>query len=228
MPSKVLQFWAGLAALLVGGRMCHTRILWEGDTLPLAAAAQMLHGKALYGGIWFDKPPLVAAFHLLCGAVDGWPLRLLGALYAVLACWLIFELARRLWSAREGFWAAGLLAFYLTFGVASAVIPVASDLMLLAPHLAAVWMAMDRRPFASGLLVGVAFAVSPKAVFVAAVCALWYPAGIPMMAAGFAVASGVSAAWLWGTGSLAAYINEVWVWGRLYAASSPFDAPWRN
>ena len=55
--------------------MCHVRILWEGDTLPLAAAGQMLHGKALYRDIWFDKPPLVPVFYLLSGARDGWALR---------------------------------------------------------------------------------------------------------------------------------------------------------
>jgi hypothetical protein len=58
-------FFATLFALLVASRLCHLRILWEGDTLPLAAAQQMLHGKTIYRDIWYDKPPLVAAFHLL-------------------------------------------------------------------------------------------------------------------------------------------------------------------
>ena len=40
--------------------------------------------------------------------------------------------------------------------------PVASDLLMLAPHLAAVWMAYRRRPFWSGVLAGVAFWISPK------------------------------------------------------------------
>ncbi len=188
----------------------------------------MLHGKALYREIWFDKPPLVAAFHLLCGAADGWPLRLLDAAYALLACWLAYRLATRLWSHREGFWAAGLLAFFLTFDIPSAVIPVASDMLMLAPHLAAVWMAQAKRPFWSGILAGVAFAVSPKAVFVLAVCGLWYPGGIPALAAGFAAAGAAAGAWLLGTGSLGAYFDEVWRWGRLYAASTPVAAPWRN
>jgi hypothetical protein len=220
--------FALLAALLVAGRLCHIHILWEGDTLPLAAAAQMLHGKALYREIWFDKPPLVPVFYLLCGARPGWALRLEDALYALLACWIAYRFARDLWSEREGLWAAGLLGLFLVFGFPSAVIPVASDLMMLAPHLAAVWMAYRRRPFWSGALAAVAFWISPKGLMVAAVCALWDPAGIAWMAAGFAAVSGAVAAWLGASGALGPYWQEVWQWGRLYAASTFVEAPARN
>ena len=217
-----------LAVLLVTTRLCHTGILWEGDALPMAAADQMLHGKALYRGIWFDKPPLVPAFYLLSDARPGWPVRLEDALYALLACWIAYRFARDLWSEREGLWAAGLLGFFLVFDFPSAVIPVASDLLMLAPHLAAVWMAWRRRAFWSGALAGVAFWISPKGLFVAAVCAAWYPAGIASMAAGFATVSGLAATWLAGTGSLAAWWQEVWVWGRLYAGSPFAEAPLQN
>ncbi len=208
--------------------MCHVAILWEGDTLPLAAAQQMADGKALYRDVWYDKPVLVPAVHVLWGARPGWPLRLGNALYALLACWIAFRFARDLWSEREGVWAAGLLGFFLIFDLPSAVIPVASDLMMLAPHLAAVWMAWKRRPLWSGVWAGVAFWVSPKGLFVAAVCALWNPAGIPLMAAGFAAVSGAMAAWLWSSGALGAYWEEVWKWGRLYAGSPAVESPVRN
>jgi hypothetical protein len=220
--------FAVLAALLVGGRLCHTHILWEGDTLPLAAAAQLAHGKALYRDIWYDKPPLVPAFYLLSGAQAGWALRVEDALYALLACWLAYRFARDLWSEREGLWAAGLLGFFLVFDFSSAVIPVASDLLMLAPHLAAVWMAHRRRPFWSGALAAAAFWISPKGLLVAAVCALWEPAGIAWIAAGFAAASAAMAGWLGATGALGAYWEEVWVWGRLYAGSSPVAAAGRE
>ena len=217
-----------LAALLVGGRLCHESILWEGDTLPLAAAAQMAHGKALYRDVWYDKPPLVPAFYLLSGARPGWALRLEDALYALLACWLAYRFARELWGEREGQWAAGLLGFFLVFDFPSAVIPAASDLLMLAPHLGAVWMAYRRKPFWSGALASLAFWISPKGLLVAAVCAAWEPAGIAWMAAGFAAVSAVVAAWLGATGSLAAYWEQVWVWGRLYAGSTPVNAPARE
>ncbi|HYW46193.1 MAG TPA: hypothetical protein VE959_25230, partial [Bryobacteraceae bacterium] len=145
--SKPLPFFLLLAALLVASRMCHVSILWEGDTLPLATAEQMAAGKVVYRDVWYDKPPLVPALHVLWGARPGWPLRLGNALYALLACWIAFGFARDLWSEREGIWAAGLLGFFLVFDLPASVIPVASDLMMLAPHLAAMWMAWKRRPF---------------------------------------------------------------------------------
>jgi len=212
----------------MAARMCHTGILWEGDALPMAAAGQMLHGKALYRDIWYDKPPLVPAFHLLCGARPGWELRLEDALFALLCCWIVYGFARDLWSKREGFWAAGLLGFYLTFYLPSAVIPAGSDLLMLAPHVAAVWMAHKRRPLWSGALAGVAFWISPKAVFAAAACALWYPAGAPLMAAGFLAVSGAGAAALWSLGALGPYWREVWEWGRLYAGDTFLQEPLRN
>jgi hypothetical protein len=217
-----------LAAVLLASRLCHIHILWEGDTLPLAAAGQMLDGKVLFRDIWFDKPPLTAIFYLLCGARPGWPLRLLDAAYALLACWIAWRFARDLWSEREGLWAAALLGFYLTFDFPAAVIPVASDLLMLAPHLAAVWMAARRRPFWSGVLAGVAFWVSPKGLMVLAVCAFWDWAGILWIAAGFAAVSAAAVAWLWGSGALGAFWDEVWKWGRLYAGSTFLESPVRN
>src|SRR5579871_4179973 len=205
--------------VLAAARLCHRGILWAEETLPLAAAQQMLHGRMLYRDIWFDKPPLVAVPYLLWGARDGWPLRIAGALYVLLACWLAWRFARDLWSPREGYWAAGLLAFFLTFDFSSAVIPLASDLWLVAPHLAAVWLAWRRRPFWCGALLGIGFFVSPKALLIAAVCALWNPAGLLWMAAGFLTVNGAATVMLAFTGAWAAYWDQVWRWGRLYAAA---------
>ena len=70
-------------------------------------------------------------------------------------------------------------------------------MLMLAPHVAAVWLAWKARPFWSGVLAGVAFWISPKGFFVAAACALWNPAGIPWMVAGFAAVGGAGALGLW-------------------------------
>jgi hypothetical protein len=213
---------------MTASRLCHVRILWEGDSYPLAAAQQILHGSVLYRDFWFDKPPLLPAVYLLWGAQPGWPLRLADALYALLACWIAYRFARDLWSEREGLWAAGLLAFFLIFDVPSAAIPVASDLLMLAPHLAAVWLAWKRRPLWCGAMAAMAFWISPKGLFVAAACALWNPGGLPWMAAGFAAVSAVMVAALAAAGALGAYWDQVWQWGRLYAASPFLEAPLRN
>jgi hypothetical protein len=217
-----------LALLLIVGRLCHTGILWEGDTLPLAAAGEMRAGKVLFRDVWFDKPPLVPAFYLLSGARPGWGLRLEDALYALLCCWVAYRFARDLWSEHEGQWAAGLLGFFLLFDFPSAVIPVASDLMMLAPHLAAVWMAHRRRAFWSGTLAGVAFWISPKGALVAGACMLWHPAGIAWIAVGFAATCAEAAITLAAMGALGAYWEQVWVWGRLYAGNTLIEAPLRN
>jgi len=208
--------------------MCHSGILWAEETLPLAAAAQMLRGKTLYRDIWFDKPPLLAGFYLLWGARAGWLLRLADSLYAWAACWIAYRFARDLWSETEGLWAAGLLGFFLVFDLPSSVIPLASDLLMLAPHMAAVWLAWRNRPLASGAAAGLAFLVSPKGLLVAAVCVLWNPAGVIPMAIGFVATGGVAAAWLAAGGALGAYWEEVWRWGRIYAGGTFVAEPLRN
>ena len=139
--------FSALFALLLAARLCHVGILWAEETLPLAAAQQMRAGKVLYRDIWFDKPPLAAGTVYACSAAspDG-SLRVAGALYALLCCWLAWGFARDLWGEREGMWAAGLLGFFLIFDFPASVIPLAADFLMLAPHLAAVWMAYRRRP----------------------------------------------------------------------------------
>jgi hypothetical protein len=217
-----------LAVLLAASRLCHTGILWEGDAYPLAAARQMLLGRVLFREVWFDKPPLLPASYLLFGAAAGWPLRLFGAAYCLLACWTAYRFARDLWSEHEGLWAAGLLGFFLIFDIPSAAIPVASDLLMLAPHLAAVWMAFRKRPLWSGVLAGIAFWISPKGLLAAAASLLWYPAGTAWIAAGFLAVSGGAVLGLGASGALAPYWNEVWRWGRLYAGSPIAGSPLGN
>src|SRR5581483_10250960 len=129
-----------------------------------------------------------------------------------LCCWIAYRFARDLWSEREGQWAAALLGFFLIFDFPAAVIPVASDLLMLAPHMAALWMAHRRRPFWSGALAGVAIWTSPKGGLVAAACVLWDPMSFPWMAAGAAAVGGVALAWLGITGASGAYWEEVWRW----------------
>jgi hypothetical protein len=225
---KLPLFFVVLAALLVAARLCHVGILWAEEGLPLAAAQQMSDGKVLYRDIWFDKPPLLASVYLLWGAHAGWPLRLAGALYALLACWIAYRFARDVWSQAEGLWAGALLGFFLIFDLPSAAIPLASDLLLVAPHLAAVWLAWKRKPFWSGVLAGIAFLINPKGVLIAAACVLFDPTGILWIAAGFAAVNGIAAVWLWNAGALPAFWEQVFRWGRLYASAPLTESPLRT
>ena len=187
--SKTRWFFLALFVLLLAARLCHIEILWAEETLPLAAAQQMRAGKVLYRDIWFDKPPFAPAFYTLLGGEAGWPLRTAGALYALLVLPAGVGLrARTCGVEREGLWAAGLLGFFLIFDFPSSVIPLAADLWMLAPHLAAVWMSYRQRPLWAGALAGVAFAISPKGALVLAVCAWWSPSW--MLLAGFAGVTG--------------------------------------
>ncbi len=216
---------AGVFVLALVTRLCHLNVLWAEEGLPMAAGAQMARGAFLYRDIWFDKPPLLALVYLLH---PGWLVRFEGALYVTLAAALAWRFAREKWGEREGLWAAVFMGFFLTFDFASAAIPLASDLLMLAPDLAAVWLAWRGRAFASGVAAGVAFLFSPKAVFVAAACALWAWRGLPWLAAGFALPNGIAVAWLWWHGALGAYLDQVWYWGRVYAGGTFLDHPFRN
>ncbi len=179
----------------------------------------MTRGSTLYRDVWFDKPLLVPAIYLLWGARIGVVLRIAGAVYALLCCWLAYGLGATLWSRREGFWAAGLLGIYLTFDTQSAMLPLGADMLLLAPHLAAILLACRKQPVWSGMAAGIGFLFNTKGVFVLAASALLaWPSVIPLIA-GFAIPNAGVLAWLADTGSLNAYIDQVWRWPTQYAAS---------
>src|SRR5258706_10724032 len=203
-------FSAALFLILRAPRLCHVDILWAEEDLPMAAATQMQFGKTLYRDVWFDKPPLLAAINLTWGVRTGWPLRLAGGLYALLACCLAYAFARDLWTQTEGLWAAGLLGFFLILDFPSAVIPLAADLTMLAPHLAAVWLAYRGRAFWSGVAAGGGVLINTKALFVLAACAVWaVPAG-GFLVAGLSAADPLAPAGLSGAGRLCPFICPGW------------------
>lgn len=212
------RFGAGLFAFLLAARLCHWRVLWVEESYPMAGAIQVLHGLIPYRDFWYDKPPLAILFYLPFGAYDGIPLRIAGALYAFLCCWLIHRFALELWGEREARTAAMLLGFFLVFGIHSAVTAIAPDLLLLAPHIAAVHFAWQKRPFAAGLIAALGFLANTKAVFIVAACALFCPS--PKLALGF-LPGMLPLAW-------PSYWEQVIWWGRVYARNTFLDAPWRE
>jgi len=200
-------------------------VLWAEEDLPLAVALQMKHGAVIYRDVWFDKPPLVPAIYLLWGVKIGWLLRLAGAIYALGASLLAYAIGTRLRSRREGYFAAALIAFFLTFDTHSAVLPLAADLLLLVPHLAAICLALRGRAFEAGVAAGIGFLFNAKAVLVLAACALFaWPAIVPL-AAGFILPNMVGLAWLGITGALPGYVDQVWRWPAQYAGSPVVSDP---
>jgi hypothetical protein len=212
--------WTLLAAVVLAARLAHTGLLWVEEAYPAAAAIQLLHGAQIYRDFVFDKPPLSAYLYLLWAAHDGLPLRIAGASYVLLCCWLMARVATAIWSEREGRIGAALMAFYLTFDWPGAVMPMAPDLLMVAPHLAAVWLAGRNRPWAAGAMAGLSALIHTKGVFVLAACLIWVPASWWRLALSFTAVSSIQAGWLAATGSLTDYWEQVWAWGARYAADS--------
>jgi hypothetical protein len=217
-----------LFAVLLTAHLCHSGVLWEGESLPLAVALQMKRGAMVYRDVWFDKPPLVPAFYLLWGAMTGPALRMAGAISATIACAFAYAAASTRWSRREGFVAAALLGFFLIFDTHAAVLPLAADMLLVTPHLAAILLAWRGRAFWSGVAAGIGFLFNAKAVFVLAACAFFAWPGVMPLAAGFVLPNLIALAWLAGTGALIPFIDQVWRWPAQYAASPVVADPVRN
>ena len=222
-----LALGALLAALLIS-RLCHEGILWTEETLPLAAALQILHGRSLYLETWFDKPPLVTAIYLLWSAHVGWVLRVAGALYCFAACLLIYRFGASLWGRREGVLAAWLLGFFLIFGIPAAVLPLAADLLMVVPHIAAIYLAWRGEAFWSGVAGGVAFLFNVKAAFAVVACLLFVPRMPLQLLSGFMLPNAIAVGILALLGALPSFYQQVWEWGMLYSRHTFVERPLWN
>jgi hypothetical protein len=207
------RLWLAILFLgLLAARLCHSGIVWVEEAYPTAAAIQILDGKMLYRDVWFDKPPLSALIYLLWDARIGMTLRTAGAAFVFACCWMLWRFARDLWGPREGLAAALFLGFFLTFGIPAAVMALAPDLLMVLPHIAAVYLAWRGRPFLSGLVAGVALLVNAKAFFVLAACLLFTWRGAGWLLGGFLVPNIVALIWFGRP-----YVDEVWRWGAMYS-----------
>ena len=225
-PAWTPRIVSSVVIALACFRLCHIHLLWADEDYHLAAAIHILNGKVPYRDFWYDKPPLCAVFYLLIGGYPGWPLRILDAVYILVACYLAYVLARDWWHDElEGYAAALLLAFFTTFYLPSAVIPLAADALMIVPHFAAIYCARRKLPFWAGMWAGIALLFNTKALFVLATCAIIVAPQLPVLLSGFALplAVGLVAALL--SGAWAGYYEQVWRWGFTYAQGSPVLHP---
>jgi hypothetical protein len=214
-----LSFWVCLSGAILASRLFHVHILWADEDYHLAAAIQVLAGKLPYRDFWYDKPPLNLLFYLLFGARNGVPLRLADSAFVVLCCVLAYRFASALWSRREAYLAAAALAFFSIFYLAPGVIPEEPDTLMLAPHLAAVYLAFRKRPLLAGLAAGLAFQLSVKGSLVLLSAALFAEtASLATLLLGFLIPNAVVLVWLTATSALQPYLDQVWKWGIQYAA----------
>ena len=214
-----------LFVLVFAARLCHIDILWIEECYPSAAAIQILHGKVPYRDFWFDKPPLSPLLYLMWGGMAGWALRLAGAVFVTGCCWLMYRFAREKWGDNEGAAAAALTACFLTFGIPSAVMALAPDLLMMAPHIGAVYLAWRGRAFWCGFLAGIAMLLHTKGVFVLAACLLWQYRAIGRLTLGFLVPSFAALSALGWLGALHHYYDQVWQWGFVYSRDSFLTSP---
>ena len=170
----------------------------------------------------------MAWINLLWGARAGVPLRLAGTAYVLSVAAVAWQFARSKWSETEGLFAAVFAAFFLTFGLPSAVIPLASDMLLVLPHLAAVYFAWRGRAFLSGVAAGIGVLCSSKAMFVLAACALWQWRQLPLLLLGFLAPNALALGWMYAHGSASEYYRQAWQWGRIYAANTFVEHPFRE
>jgi hypothetical protein len=121
--------------------------------------------------------------------------------------------------------AASFVALFLTFDLPSAIIPLASDMLLILPHFLAIYFAWRGRAFLSGAAAGIGLMCSSKAMFVLAACALWEWRSLPLLLAGFAAPNALALGWMWAHGSAAEYYRQAWQWGSVYAANTFVEHP---
>jgi 4-amino-4-deoxy-L-arabinose transferase-like glycosyltransferase len=231
--------WAGVVLLSLL-RLAHVHLLWADEDFHIAAALNILHGRVPYRDFLYDKPPLSAFYYLLTGAHAGWPLRLLDAAYVLLACCLMYRLARDWWGESAGRTAALLFAFFMAFYLPSAVISFAPDALMIVPHVAAIYFTHQRRGGWAGLCAGIAFLVNTKAIFVLATCGLWLAIPISTekfwskgakqwlaLTVGFTIPLAAAFVALLGVGAWHGYVQQVWQWGLQYAKQPPALDPFR-
>jgi hypothetical protein len=218
-------FWISLAIILLLSRAAHVNVLWADEDYHLAVGLQTFLGKMLYRDVWYDKPPLNALLLVLIGGWPGWPLRLASVAMELAGAAVAYRFASRLWGQREGYIAAGAFVFFHVFYFAATAIPVEPDTLMILPHLLAVYWAWSKRPVLAGFAAGLAFLLSTKGLFVLAACFLFYPSGWLLLSAGFLAPCAVMGGWLVSQNAFAAYVDQVWRWGMLYAANPPPE-PW--
>jgi 4-amino-4-deoxy-L-arabinose transferase-like glycosyltransferase len=221
-------------------RIFYARHLYQDDGLWFTAAEEVLRGKALYGEIYFDKPPLLPMVYAALFGLFGphvITIRLFTILYALAVSSVIYLFGSRLYDRRTGLFAAALFTVFSTTYTAGHVQGLNTDLLMTLPYAAGAYLLV--RSFdgsraalyglAGGAAAGLAFQVNPKGafdlVFFAALLIVarrkHAVALFSMAAAGFL--AGALPLWLYiaSKGALSAYGQQVWEWGARYATYYP-------
>ncbi len=173
--ATVLKAVAIIAVATFALRIFYAGHLYEDDGLWFTAAEELLRGKALYSGIYFDKPPLLPLLYAGLFKIFGahiLTIRLFTIAYSLVISAVLYNFGARLYNKRTGLIAAGMWAFFSTTAASGHTQGFDTDFVMVLPYTAGAylltraclagraWLAL-----AGGALVGVAVQINPKGVF---------------------------------------------------------------
>src|SRR4029453_16984388 len=129
-------------------RILYIGHLYEDDGLWFAAAEEIVRGKALYGDIYFDKPPglpLVYAllFHLFGAHIL--VIRLFTIIYTFVSSIVLYLFGTRLYDQRTGVLAAAMFAVFSTTHSLGHVQSLNTDGLMALPYTAAAFLLIRSR-----------------------------------------------------------------------------------
>jgi hypothetical protein len=179
--STIIKLFAALSVAAFLLRIFYAGHLFQDDGLWFTTAEEILRGKALYKEIYFDKPPVLPLLYALLFKLFGahiLTIRLFTIFYS-LACGLaLYRFSAFLYDRRTGLLVAAMAVVFSTTYTTGHFQGLNTDFLMLFPYtLGAYWFvrwALDagistssrwRLALASGVAVGVAFQINPKALF---------------------------------------------------------------
>ncbi len=176
---KLLCFFLALLILSFLLRIFYSGNLYEDDGLWFTAAEEIVRGKALYGEIYFDKPPALPLLYALLFKLFGAKIiviRLFTIFYSVAIGAALYKFGSLLYDRRAGLLAAACFVIFSTTYTTGHMQGLNTDFLTALPYTAAAFLFVRsridtsaKRPgwlaVAGGAMAGIAFQTNPKAIF---------------------------------------------------------------
>ncbi|HSO73558.1 MAG TPA: glycosyltransferase family 39 protein [Blastocatellia bacterium] len=172
---RTVGFFALLAGVTFLLRIFYSGHLCQDDGYWFTVAEEILSGKALYGEVYFDKPPGLPLVYALLFRIFGAHIvviRLFAVFYSVAISAVVYLFGRRLYDKRAGLIAAAMFTFFSTTSVNNHQQGLNTDFLMVLPYTASAYLftraCFERRGLLAligGVLTGLAVQINPKGVF---------------------------------------------------------------
>lgn len=173
--ATVLKAFVIIAVATFLLRIFYAGHLYEDDGLWFTAAEEILRGKTLYSGIYFDKPPVLPLLYAGLFKIFGahiLTIRLFTIAYSITVSAVMYKFGSWLYDKRQGLIAAAMWAFFSTTAASGHTQGLDTDFVMVLPYTAGAYLltraCFERRGrFAvlGGALAAAAVQVNPKGVF---------------------------------------------------------------